>query len=207
MFTGIVEGQGTVQSLRNEGPGVELAVAPPRDMVSPVDESRVGDSIAINGCCLTIVANRDGCWSFQAGAETLSRTSLGRLQTGDHVNLERSLPANGRLGGHFVQGHVDGLGHVDAIDRDGEWTTMWFRVPAQLTRQMVEKGSVAVDGVSLTLVRVEHDRCSVALIPHTLTVTTLGRMQVGDAVNIETDVIGKYLEKLLTDLRPLTSDH
>lgn len=200
MFTGIVEGQGTVQSLRNEGPGVELAITSLHEELSETDETRVGDSIAINGCCLTVVAKRDGCWSFQAGAETLSRTSLGSLRIGDAVNLERSLPANGRLGGHFVQGHIDGLGHVDAIDRDGDWTTMWFRVPERLTRQMVEKGSVAVDGVSLTLVRVERDRFSAALIPHTLTVTTLGRRQVGDPVNIETDIIGKYLEKLLSDL-------
>ena len=208
MFTGIVEGQGTVQSLRPEGPGVELAIAPPREMLSSVDDARVGDSVAVNGCCLTVVATRDGCWSFQAGTETLSRTSLRGLKTGDAVNLERSLPANGRLGGHFVQGHVDALGHVDAIDRDGEWTTMWFRVPERLTRQMVEKGSVAVDGVSLTLVRVERDRFSVALIPHTLTVTTLGRRNIGDPVNIETDIIGKYLEKLIGDLslRPMTSD-
>jgi riboflavin synthase len=203
MFTGIVEGQGTVQSLRNEGPGVELAITPPRDMLSRVDDARVGDSIAINGCCLTIIANRDGRWSFQAGAETLSRTSLGRLRTGDSLNLERALPANGRFGGHFVQGHVDGLGYVDAIERDGEWTTMWFRVPERLTQQMVEKGSIAVDGVSLTLVRVEPDRFSVALIPHTLTVTTLGRRRIGDPVNIETDIIGKYLEKLL---RPANSE-
>jgi riboflavin synthase len=202
MFTGIVEGQGTVQSLRPEGPGVELAIAPPREMSAESEKNRVGDSIAINGCCLTVVAMRDGGWSFQAGTETLSRTNLGALKTGDSVNLERSLPANGRLGGHFVQGHVDGLGHVDAIDRDGQWTTMWFRVSDRLTRQMVEKGSIAVDGVSLTLVRVERDRFSVALIPHTLTVTTLGRLRIGDPVNIETDIIGKYLEKLVGPLTP-----
>lgn len=202
MFTGIVEGQGTVQSLRPDGPGIELAIVPPREMLSPVDDTRVGDSIAINGCCLTLAAIRDGCWSFQAGAETLSRTSLGGLKSGDAVNLERSLPANGRLGGHFVQGHIDGLGHVDAIDRDGEWTTMWFRVPGHLTRQMVEKGSVAVDGVSLTLVRVEPHRFSVALIPHTFAVTTFGRRNIGDPVNIETDIIGKYIEKLIGSLTP-----
>jgi riboflavin synthase len=200
MFTGIVEGQGTVQSLRPEGPGIVLAIAPPPAMCSESEEVHVGDSIAINGCCLTISALRDGYWLFQAGTETLSRTSLGGLKAGDAVNLERSLLANGRLGGHFVQGHIDGLGHVDAVHRDGEWTTMWFRVPERLTRQMVEKGSVAVDGVSLTLVRVETDRFSVALIPHTLTVTTLARRQIGDPVNIETDIIGKYLEKLLGDL-------
>jgi riboflavin synthase len=113
------------------------------------------------------------------------------------VNLERSLPADGRLGGHFVLGHVDGVGQVDRVDREGEWVTMWFRVPATLTRQMVSKGSVAVDGISLTLVEVESERFSVALIPHTLEVTTLGRRNVRDPVNIETDIIGKYVEKLV----------
>jgi riboflavin synthase len=127
----------------------------------------------------------------------LSRTNLGAVRVGDLVNLERSLPANGRLGGHFVQGHVDSIGQVERIDRDGEWVTMWFRVPAALTRQMVSKGSIAVDGVSLTLVDVEAERCSVALIPHTLDMTTLGRRKVGDTVNVETDIIGKYVEKLV----------
>ena len=166
-----------------------------------VGEAKLGDSIAINGCCLTVVDLQDGTWSFQAGPETLAKTTLGRLQTGHRVNLERSLPANGRLGGHFVQGHVDGVGRVATIDSDGEWITMWFSVPTPLTRQMVSKGSVAVDGVSLTLVDVEPDRFSVALIPHTLEVTTLGRKQAGDGVNIETDIIGKYMEKMLGETR------
>lgn len=136
-------------------------------------------------------------WTFQAGEETLSKTNLGQLQLGDAVNLERSLPANGRLGGHFVLGHVDGVGTVDSIDQSGDWVTMWFRVPASLGELMVSKGSVAVDGVSLTLVNVEPNRFSVALIPHTLAVTTLGQRQVGDAVNLETDVLGKYVKKFV----------
>jgi riboflavin synthase len=136
-------------------------------------------------------------WAFQAGTETLSKTNLGRLRTGDAVNLERSLPVSGRLGGHFVQGHVDGIGHVDVVDRDGEWVTMWFRVPEALATLMVSKGSVAVDGISLTVVNVERDRFSVALIPHTLSVTTLGIRRAGDPVNIETDILGKYVQKLL----------
>lgn len=159
----------------------------------------IGDSVAINGCCLTIVRIDDEGWTFQAGEETLSKTSLGKLSVGDHVNLERSLPANGRLGGHFVQGHVDGTGTIDDIQQDGEWTTMWFRVPESLTQQMVGKGSVAVDGISLTLVNVEPERFSVALIPHTLEVTTLGQRQVGDMVNIETDILGKYVLKMISE--------
>jgi riboflavin synthase len=198
MFTGLVEGRGTIAQLTPDGTSLALAVRPPESMVGPAtDAVRVGDSVAINGCCLTVVRATGGAWEFQAGAETLSRTNLGRLQVGDVVNLERALPVDGRLGGHFVQGHVDSIGRVDAIQRNGEWITMWFRVPPRLTRQMVEKGSVAVDGVSLTLVSVEPERFSVALVPHTLEVTTLGVRRTGDEVNIETDVLGKYVENML----------
>lgn len=200
MFTGIVEGQGVVRSVTPRGSAVDLDVAPPAGMVAGGDWPRVGESVAINGCCLTVVAADEGMWSFQAGAETLSRTNLGALRPGDRVNLERALRADGRLGGHFVQGHIDGVGRVEQIDRDGEWVTMTFAADAALTRQMVSKGSIAVDGVSLTLVTVGPDRFSVALIPHTLEVTTLGARRIGDAVNLETDLIGKYLEKLLGDI-------
>lgn len=203
MFTGIVAGCGEVVSLIQDGPGVELAIRPPSTMAtSPDDGIAIGESIAVNGCCLTVVSTRDDLWAFQAGSETLARTNLGNLTIGDPVNLERSLRASDRLGGHFVQGHIDDVGKVDAIQRDSEWVHMGFHVPRRLTRQMVEKGSVAVDGVSLTLTAVEDERFSVALIPHTLEVTTLGRRTQGDTVNIETDVIGKYLEKLTTDLQP-----
>jgi riboflavin synthase len=198
MFTGLVEGRGTIAQLTPAGTSLALAVRPPESMVGPpTDAVRVGDSVAINGCCLTVTRATGDAWEFQAGAETLSRTNLGRLQVGDVVNLERALPVSGRLGGHFVQGHIDSVGRVDAIQRDGEWITMWFRVPPRLTRQIVEKGSVAVDGVSLTLVSVELERFSVALVPHTLEVTTLGVRRTGDEVNIETDVLGKYVEKML----------
>ncbi len=196
MFTGLVEGLGRVAAVVAEPAGIRLAIEPPAEMHAG-ESCALGDSVAINGCCLTVVSLEDGRWAFQAGTETLSKTSLGRLQAGDRVNLERSLPVNGRLGGHFVQGHVDGVGTVDAIEREGGWISMWFRVPQTLTALMVPKGSIAIDGVSLTLVHVEADRFSIALIPHTLEVTTLGRRQVGDPVNIETDVLGKYVQKLL----------
>jgi len=199
MFTGLIEGLGTVAALEPEATGLRLTIAPPALMLGAGDSDRcqLGDSVAINGCCLTVIDIRHDCWSFQAGTETLSKTNLGHLVVGDAVNLERSLPVNGRLGGHFVQGHVDGVGQVDVIDRDGDWTTMWFRVPASLAKLMVAKGSVAVDGISLTVVNVETSRFSVALIPHTLSVTTLGRRKVADPVNIETDILGKYVQKLL----------
>lgn len=198
MFTGLIEGLGTVAAVESETAGIRLVIAPPALMLDVgVDRCRLGDSVAINGCCLTVIEIKHDCWSFQAGTETLSKTNLGRLAIGDPVNLERSLPVNGRLGGHFVQGHVDGVGSVDRIDREGEWVAMWFRVPEPQAQLMVAKGSVAVDGISLTVVTVERDRFSVALIPHTLSVTTLGVRQVGDPVNIETDILGKYVQKLL----------
>jgi riboflavin synthase len=200
MFTGLVEGRGTIREIRSDGAAVRLLVEAPAEMAGRTDGDlpcRLGDSVAINGCCLTVVEVDGLCWAFEAGAETLSKTNLGRMAEGDPVNLERPLPAGGRLGGHFVQGHVDGVGTVESVERDGEWVTMWFRVPAELGRQMVTKGSVTIDGVSLTLVDVEPERFSVALIPHTLDVTTLGVRQPGDAVNIETDILGKYVLKFM----------
>ncbi|MBT6155718.1 MAG: riboflavin synthase [Planctomycetaceae bacterium] len=200
MFTGLVEGRGTIREIRSDGTAVRLVVEAPAELDGRVEGDllcQLGDSVAINGCCLTVVEVDGNCWAFEAGAETLSKTNLGKLAEGDPVNLERPLPAGGRLGGHFVQGHVDGVGTVESVQRDGEWVTMWFRVPAELGRQMVTKGSVTIDGVSLTLVDVEPERFSVALIPHTLDVTTLGVRQPGDAVNIETDILGKYVLKFM----------
>ena len=194
MFTGLVEGQGTIRELTPEGDAIRLDVELPATMT---DGLGIGDSVAINGCCLTVIEIDGPVAAFQAGTETLSKTNLDNLDVGHPANLERSLPVDGRLGGHFVQGHVDGVGEVVSIDRDGEWVTMWFRVPAPLARLLVPKGSVAVDGISLTVVNVEEDRFSVALIPHTLEVTTLGIRNVGDPVNIETDILGKSVERLL----------
>jgi riboflavin synthase len=194
MFTGLVEGLGTILEVVPEGPGTRLAVTPPPVLRAG---TLTGDSVAINGCCLTIVAVETGGWMFEAGPETLARTNLGLLRPGDRVNLERALPVAARLGGHFVQGHVDGCGTVDRILRDGPWVTIWFRAARELTRQMVSKGSVAVDGVSLTVVDVDADRFSVALIPHTLEITTLGARREHDRVNLETDILAKYVQKLL----------
>ena len=202
MFTGLVEGQARIATLEREGPNMRLGLAPPAlPQRSPADVAALGDSIAINGCCLTIVAidENDGAttWDFEAGEETLSRTNLGRLALGDVVNIERSLAADARLGGHFVTGHIDCLGTVSAIDRDGDWVRMRFALPAGLTEGLVEKGSVAIDGISLTVCEVTPSEFDVALIPHTLEVTTLGQRAVGDAVNIETDLLGKYVAKML----------
>ncbi|MFG0332667.1 MAG: riboflavin synthase, partial [Maioricimonas sp. JB049] len=199
MFTGIVAGRGQVTAIERAGSAIDLTVQLPAEAIAD-DPVQIGESISNNGCCLTVIrSDADRC-TFQAGAETLSRTNLGRLNPGDVVNIERALRATERLGGHFVQGHVDGIAHVDAIERDGEWVKMWFHVAPRLTAQMVPKGSVTVDGVSLTLVDVEAERFSIAVIPHTLDVTTLGLRKVGDPVNIETDILGKYLEKMVGEL-------
>ncbi len=204
MFTGLVEGLGQVTAINKEPGGVRIVLTPPdfflSDGVENVPSAQCGDSIAINGCCLTVVSLERGNWSFQAGQETLSKTNLGAFRSGDLVNLERSLPVNGRLGGHFVQGHVDGVGTVDQLDRDADWVTMGFRVASELAELMVPKGSVAVDGVSLTVVTVERERFTVALIPHTLSVTTLGQRAIGQTVNIETDILGKYARRFLVGL-------
>lgn len=194
MFTGLVEAQGTVVETVPQGAGIRLVVAPPETMLAGM---AVGESVAVNGCCLTVVALEGGRWAFEISPETLAKTNLRQARSADRVNLERALPASARLGGHFVQGHVDGCGTIDRIMPDGPWVTLWFRAAADLTRQMVPKGSVAVDGVSLTLVDVEAERFSVALIPHTLAVTTLGARRPGDNVNIETDILAKYVQKML----------
>lgn len=198
MFTGLVESLGTVRSLADEGDAKRVVVEVPSSFLENAPPGkRLGDSVAINGCCLTVVAADGVLWSFQAGHETLAKTNLGRLRVGDAVNLERAMPADGRFGGHIVQGHVDGVGRVAAIDSRTEFADYTFEVPASLAAQMVEKGSVAVDGVSLTLVRVTATSFQIMLIPHTLAVTTLGRRKIGDEVNIETDVLAKYVQKLV----------
>ncbi|MGY8771354.1 MAG: riboflavin synthase [Pirellulales bacterium] len=193
MFTGLVESMGQVTQLIPEGPGVRLTVKCP----IVADGVAMGASISINGCCLTVIAIDGEALSFEAGEETLSKTNLGKLKQGSLVNLERSLQVGDRLGGHFVSGHVDAVGTIDERIDDEEWSTIFFKVPSRLTKQMASKGSVAVDGISLTLVDVEAERFSVALIPHTLDVTTLGQHKVGDQVNIETDLLAKYVEKQL----------
>jgi len=197
VFTGLVESLAAVRELVPEGPGLRLHVTDE----AVAARSRLGDSIAINGCCLTVVrVDAANLW-FEAGPETLRRTNLGRLSVGDRVNLETSLRLGDPLGGHWVTGHIDAVGRVERHDGDGQWITMWFSAPEGLTRQMASKGSIAVDGVSLTLVDVEDIRFSVALIPHTLSVTTLGLRRPGDEVNLETDVLAKYVERQLKGMR------
>ena len=191
MFTGLIESLATVAAVLDEPPGKRLVVRAPRIAA----EAAIGESIAVSGCCLTVVAIDGDSLAFQAGVETLSRTTLGELRPGCDVNLERSLRVGDRLGGHFVTGHIDAVGRLAAQSFDGEWRECWFQAPAALTTQMAAKGSIAVDGVSLTLVDVQSDRFSVALIPHTLSATTLGKLRIGDCVNLETDILAKYVAR------------
>jgi riboflavin synthase len=182
VFTGLIEELGTLAS--RDGPRFTFHA----DVVTT--DAEVGDSIAVNGCCLTVVELGRGSWGADVVDETLGRTTLGTLRAGDPVNLERPLRLADRLGGHMVQGHVDGVGHVVSPAPD-------LVVRTSGTRYLVEKGSVAVDGVSLTVVAVDDDHFQVAVIPHTATVTTLGRLRAGDRVNLEFDILAKYVERLL----------
>ncbi len=193
MFTGLVECLGRVDRVDDEGSGRRLTIAWP-GLEAPLT---IGESVAVNGCCLTVVAAEGETFELQAGPETLLRTNLGEKRPGDVVNLERSLRIGDRLGGHFVQGHVDTTASLVERRAEGEWEFLAFRLGREWTPLMVEKGSVAVDGVSLTLVGVEADGFSVMLIPHTLAATTLGRLWPGDRVNIEADMLAKHIRKLL----------
>jgi riboflavin synthase len=192
MFTGIVEHRGSVVSVERADGAMRLVVDP-----GPITGIPIGGSIAVNGVCLTAVDAPEGQLAFDLVAETLDRSTLGRLQPGDPVNLERPMPADGRFDGHIVQGHVDGVGEIQALEPDGEGRRMRVRVPVDMARYLVEKGSVTIDGVSLTVAAVDGQELEIALIPHSLEVTTLGLRTVGEEVNLEVDVLAKYVEKLL----------
>ncbi len=194
MFTGIVEELGQVRAVspREGGARVEIEAS------TVLDDAVIGASIAVNGCCLTVVELGTGWWAADAVTETLGRTSLGALRPGDPVNLERPVRLEDRLGGHLVQGHVDGVGAlVERAPRPDGSTRMRFRIPDSLSRYIVEKGSITVDGISLTVAGLDDDGFEIAVIPHTLAVTTLGAKQPGDPVNLEVDVLAKYVERLL----------
>jgi riboflavin synthase len=193
MFSGIVEARGSVADILSEPPGCRLVIREPKI----VAQTRVADSICVNGCCLTVVDVKGDTMAFQAGPETLARTNLGDLKPGGVVNLERSLAVGDRLGGHFVTGHIDDVGTLAERIDHGDWSFFWFQIPRHLSLQMAPKGSIAVDGVSLTIVDSEPERFSIALIPYTLAVTTLGPLQAGGKVNLETDVLAKYVQRLV----------
>lgn len=193
MFTGIIEDLGTVESLKPTGQGAVISV----HTSLPISEINIGDSIALNGACLTVISKSPGRFAMDISAETLRCTGLGDLKPSGRVNLERCLTLGKLLGGHLVSGHVDGIGRVVSIKPEGDSKLFSFEVAPAQARYLVEKGSVAVDGVSLTIFSVGECNFSAEIIPHTLRSTTLGFKQPGDAVNIENDMLVKYVEKIL----------
>jgi len=194
VFTGIIEELGRVRAIDRREGGARLEIA----ATTVVADARAGDSIAVNGCCLTVVDSGDGWWAGDVVIETLERTALGSLEAGEPVNLERPLRLSDQLGGHLVQGHVDAVGHVAAKSPLADGSTRFtFSAPPDVLRFIVRKGSVAIDGISLTVASLGDDTFDVAVIPHTLAVTTLGHKEQGAAVNLEADLIAKYVERLL----------
>jgi riboflavin synthase len=193
MFTGLVREVGEVVWLRRSGQAVQLLIKGPRT----ASRVRIGESVAVNGCCLTVTAQRDGQCMFDLLEESLERTNFGRLKPGTAVNLERALRVEGRLGGHFVQGHVDCTAEVLAIEEKGPDLRLDIALPRDFTRYVVYKGSVAINGVSLTVAEVGESSFSVWIIPHTLDNTNLGDLEVGDLVNLEFDILAKYVERLV----------
>jgi len=193
MFTGLVESLGRVAAVLSEPPGVRLVV----ESHPLAGDAVLGESICISGCCLSIVRVAAPLLEFQLGPETLLRTTLGTLAAGSSVNLERSMRLTDRLGGHLVTGHIDGVGCLESLDQEGDWITCHFSTAPALLSQMAAKGSVTLDGVSLTVVGVTSTTFSVALIPHTLAGTTLGTLRPGQSVNLETDLVFKYVARWL----------
>jgi riboflavin synthase len=195
VFTGLIEGLGRLERIVTERGARRFTISWPE--LSASDPLELGESVAVSGCCLTVVATEGVTFEVQAGPETLDRTNLGLRKAGDRVNLERALKVGARLGGHFVQGHIDTTALLHDRRHEGEWEFLTFHIEPAWTPLLVAKGSIAVDGVSLTLVDVGNDAFSVMLIPHTLAMTTLGNNQTGDRVNIEVDMLAKHVQKLI----------
>ena len=194
MFTGLIENIGTVAKIERRGEGILITI----NFSSELDDLKIGGSISVDGVCLTITHLQDQSFSAEASAETVGRTTLGNKRSQQKVNLERALRLNDRLGGHLVTGHVDEVAKITVIIPEGSSQKITFQVTEKSVRCLVEKGSITVDGISLTVNEVKSDRVSVTIIPHTASHTTLGSKKVGDKVNIETDILGKYVEKLIT---------
>ncbi|MHC4656251.1 MAG: riboflavin synthase [Planctomycetota bacterium] len=198
MFTGLIEQVCVVKSGRRSGDSMELTI----DLGKMADESKIGDSITISGACLTVSRLQGNVATFDVSGETLAKSNLGRLTAGSKVNVELSMKIGDRFGGHIVQGHVDGVATIKAIDKRDKFADIRFEAEGELISQMVEKGSVAVDGISLTIASVEGNSFRVAIIPETLKRTTLGDAKTGDVVNIETDIISKTIKKQLEKILP-----
>ncbi|MEK7238280.1 MAG: riboflavin synthase [Nitrospirota bacterium] len=192
MFTGLIENIGTVSSIKRAGGGLKISICPESAI-----ELQIGDSVSINGVCLTVVeTGRD--IAFEVSPETLRNTNLGELKVNDKVNIERALRLSDRLGGHLVTGHIDGIGVTIDKRQEGDYTFYTFETPPKILRYTVKKGSIAVDGISLTVIGLDMKSFTVAIIPHTLTATNIGGKGIGDKVNLEVDIIGKYVEKFVS---------
>ena len=206
MFTGLIEAVCIVKSVRNTGRTMILSI----DLGGLADDCKIGDSIAVNGVCLTVTKLNGSNADFDVSTETIAKSTLATLKPSSQVNIERSLKADGRFGGHFVQGHIDGTAVVEAVNKQAQFAEIKFAPDSELLDSMVPKGSVAVDGISLTIARIDKDVFSVAIIPETLNKTTLCKVKIGDKVNIETDIIvktiKKQLEKILPQSQPLTAE-
>jgi riboflavin synthase len=200
LFTGIIQSTGRVERQQPSGAGARLSITTSRALPGLA----IGESIAVNGACLTVAARRRRGFAADVSPETFRRTTLGHLAPGARVNLERSLRMGDRVGGHIVQGHVDGVGRLEAITPDGKWFAYRFRAPRALSPYLIEKGSIAIDGVSLTVFACRGPTFTVALIPHTLAETTLGERKPGDRVNLEADVLLKHIESMLRVRRAAT---
>ncbi len=202
VFTGLIEGTGIIRKIDSRGVDKRIYVQPNFEMVQVV----IGESISVDGACLTVTEWNGSMFSADVSAETLSRTTLGSKSIGDHVNLERALKVGDRLGGHIVLGHVDCVGILRKRYTEGNSIRLVFEIPAGLMKYIIEKGSVAINGVSLTVNSVGYNTFDINIIPHTANITTIGELQAGDRVNIEVDVIGKYVEKLLGPWKGKTTE-
>ncbi len=198
MFTGIIEEIGTVRGIKRGNRSVVLEVQAKKIL----EDLKVGDSIATNGVCLTVISFANGSFCADVMPETMQRSNLGELHVGDRVNLERALSLNGRLGGHIVSGHVDGLGKITGKEKDENAIWITISAPSELLRYIVDKGSITIDGISLTVVSVTDSEFTVSIIPHTQEETTLVKKKIGNTVNLENDVIAKYVEKLMRPASP-----
>lgn len=193
MFTGLIEEGGHIEDIRHGAQGITFRIKAQKIL----DDMAIGDSIAVDGVCLSVIEKGATGFTVQAVAETLTKSTLAGLRRGDEVNLERALRSADRLGGHFVQGHIDGIGEIIAIRKQGESATMRIKIPPRLVRYIGRKGSIAINGVSLTVAEIDHDKIEIALVPITLRDTNLNRMHPGSRVNIEVDILAKYVENLL----------
>lgn len=194
MFTGIIQNIGKINGVEKKGKSAKIII----EHESLLADIKVGDSVAVDGVCLTVVEFSQSMIKTDVSEETLRLTTLGTMKTGDKVNLEKSLTPSTQMGGHFVTGHIDGVGNIARKAAEGEFATIDFNIPNELQNQIVKKGSVAVDGISLTVAEVLEDGFRVAIIPHTMKITTLSVKKVGDKVNIETDIIAKYVQRFLS---------